>query len=115
MSSIPSSFNAALNAYNKAAKMPVNPFANKIEGENDSSSGSTGGIGAIGGAFINKIGDAKETLQAAENVTSKSLVKQADLTDVVSAITKAEVTLRTVIEVRDKLISAHQEILRMPI
>lgn len=115
MSSIPSSFNAALNAYNKAAKMPVTPFANKVEGESESSSGGTGGISAVGGAFLNKVGEAKQTLQAAENITSKSLVKQADLTDVVTAITKAEVTLRTVIEVRDKLISAHQEILRMPI
>jgi flagellar hook-basal body complex protein FliE len=38
-----------------------------------------------------------------------------DPLDVVTAITSAEVTLQTVVAVRDKMIQAYQEILRMPI
>ncbi|MFZ2587703.1 MAG: flagellar hook-basal body complex protein FliE [Alphaproteobacteria bacterium] len=37
------------------------------------------------------------------------------LQDVVSAIGKAEMTLQTLVTVRDKAIEAYQEILRMPI
>jgi len=34
---------------------------------------------------------------------------------VVTAVTNAEVTLQTVVAVRDKVISAYQDILRMPV
>ncbi len=38
----------------------------------------------------------------------------ADLADVVTAVAEAELTLQTVIAVRDKVIEAYREILRMP-
>lgn len=105
---MPTSFNVALNAYSKAAQMPMNAGINNA-GDDENA------LAAIGGTFSNKVSEATKALKTAEIVTAKSLIKQADLTDVVSAITKAEVTLRTVVELRDKLITAHQEILRMPI
>jgi flagellar hook-basal body complex protein FliE len=37
------------------------------------------------------------------------------VTDVVTAVTNAEVALDTVVAVRDRVISAYQEIMRMPI
>jgi flagellar hook-basal body complex protein FliE len=40
---------------------------------------------------------------------------QGDIVDVVTAIAAAETQLQTVIAVRDQVISAYQEILRMPI
>jgi flagellar hook-basal body complex protein FliE len=40
---------------------------------------------------------------------------RADIVDVVTAIAAAETTLETVITVRDQVIQAYQEILRMPI
>ena len=105
------SFNAALNAYNKAAQMPTT----KMTTQNDESAGSSSAIATFGGALSGKISESANTLKTAEAITTKSLVKQADLTDVVTAVTKAEVTLRTAVEVRDRLITAMQEILRMPI
>ncbi|MDA0781712.1 MAG: flagellar hook-basal body complex protein FliE [Rickettsiales bacterium] len=106
------SFNAALNAYNKAAQMPTTAITNQSGSE--SATGSNA-IAAFGNSLAGKVGEATNTLRSAEAVTAKSLVKQADLTDVVTAVTKAEVTLRTAVEVRDRLITAMQEILRMPI
>ena len=55
------------------------------------------------------------TLKQGEKMTALAAVGQADLTDVVQAVTNAEVTLQTVTTVRDKVLSAYQEILRMPI
>ena len=102
------SFNAALNAYNKAAKMPTMEPQSQVG--NDANA-----IASLGGAFSGKVSEATNSLKNAEAITAKSLVKQADLTDVVTAVAKAEVTLRTAVEVRDRLITAMQEILRMPI
>ena len=38
-----------------------------------------------------------------------------DLVDVVSAVNAAEMSLETVVAIRDKVIAAYQDILRMPI
>jgi flagellar hook-basal body complex protein FliE len=43
------------------------------------------------------------------------MAKKAELVDVVTAVTQAEITLETVTAVRDKVISAYQDIMRMPI
>ncbi|WP_029008871.1 flagellar hook-basal body complex protein FliE [Azospirillum halopraeferens] len=58
---------------------------------------------------------AVDTLRRGETVTALAAVGQADLSDVVQAVSNAEVTLQTVTTVRDKVITAYQEILRMPI
>ncbi|MDX1737526.1 MAG: flagellar hook-basal body complex protein FliE [Alphaproteobacteria bacterium] len=51
----------------------------------------------------------------AEHISQEAMVGKADLTDVVTAIANAEMTLKTVVGVRDKVIKAYQEILKMPI
>ena len=40
---------------------------------------------------------------------------KADIVDVVSSVTNAEVTLQAVVAVRDKVIEAYQDIMKMPI
>ncbi|MCW2246494.1 flagellar hook-basal body complex protein FliE [Azospirillum fermentarium] len=55
------------------------------------------------------------TMKAGETMSAQAAVGQAELTDVIQAVTNAEVTLQTVTTVRDKVITAYQEILRMPI
>lgn len=40
---------------------------------------------------------------------------KVDLADLVTAVSNAELTLNTVVAVRDKVISAYQDIIRMPI
>ena len=51
----------------------------------------------------------------AEALTEQAVVGQAELLDVVNAVANAEVTLQTVVTLRDRVMSAYQEILRMPI
>ncbi|MGF1464346.1 MAG: flagellar hook-basal body complex protein FliE [Maricaulaceae bacterium] len=51
----------------------------------------------------------------AETLAVQGAVGQAPLLDVVSAVTAAEMTVETVVAVRDEVIRAYQEILRMPI
>jgi flagellar hook-basal body complex protein FliE len=57
------------------------------------------------------IGDAKQ----AEQASAAAIAGKADIRDVVAAVNNAELTLETVVAVRDKVINAYNEILRMPI
>ncbi len=59
--------------------------------------------------------DLLETGRAAEKATAAAIAGEADVTDVVMAVTNAETTLQTVVAVRDRVMAAYQEILRMPI
>jgi flagellar hook-basal body complex protein FliE len=61
------------------------------------------------------IRQAGQSATAAEHQALAVAAGQADIVDVVTAIAAAETQLQTVIAVRDQVISAYQEILRMPI
>lgn len=52
---------------------------------------------------------------AEKQSTSAAVTGKTDLTQVVTAVTAAEVTVQTVTAVRDRVVAAYQEILRMPI
>lgn len=53
--------------------------------------------------------------QAAETSAMQVAAGQGDIVNVVTAIAAAETQLETVMAVRDQVIQAYQEILRMPI
>ena len=59
--------------------------------------------------------DAIDTTRKAETASLQAVEGKADLTQVVNAVTAAELTVQTATAVRDRVISAYQEILRMPI
>lgn len=70
---------------------------------------------SFGGMVRDLIGDAAAAGLRSEQVTADAMIGQADLTDVVMAVNNAELTLQTVVAIRDKVIEAYQEIIRMPI
>ena len=53
--------------------------------------------------------------RGAETQMSQMVQGQGSLIDVVTAVSSAEASLETVMAVRDQVISAYQEIMRMPI
>lgn len=59
--------------------------------------------------------EAVNTLERGENVSARAILGQADLTEVVQAINEAELTLQGAIGIRDRMLQAYQEIMRMPI
>ncbi len=58
---------------------------------------------------------AVDTLHKGEAMSMRGIAGEADLTDVVAAVNSAETTLQVVTGLRDRMIQAYQEILRMPI
>ena len=63
----------------------------------------------------NFVGGGVDALKQSETKALGGLAGTVDLTDVVTAISKAEITLQAVVAVRDKVINGYQEIMRMPI
>jgi flagellar hook-basal body complex protein FliE len=98
----------AISAYNNAAKSAsmAPPLGD------DAGSGS-------GGSFLDLVKQAASSAidvsHKSEEVSAKALVGQATPNDVVMAMNNAETSLQEAKAVRDGMISAYQDILKMPI
>ncbi len=69
--------------------------------------------------FASMLRDVADTVvdntKAAEGTAIQAAAQEAEIIDVVTALTNAEITLETVVAVRDKVVEAYQQIMRMPI
>jgi flagellar hook-basal body complex protein FliE len=74
---------------------------------------------AIGPGFGDILNSAVGSIQkagtGAETAITNAAIGRADIVDVVTAVAAAEATLETVVAVRDEVIKAYQDIMRMPI
>ena len=74
---------------------------------------------AAGPDFADLVRDVVEagldSAKGAESTAMLAAAKQAEIVDIVTAVANAELTLSTVVAVRDKVVQAYQDILRMPI
>lgn len=88
-------------------------------GITDTSTIGSTGFGSGGQSFeqvlSGVLNDTVQNSKAAEAQMVAGVQGKADLVDVVTAISSAEQSLETVMAVRDQVISAYQEIMRMPI
>ena len=77
----------------------------------------TGGAAApgFGEMLQNVMGDMTKSTKAAETQMTGAIQGQGNMIDVVTSVSSAEASLETVIAVRDQVIQAYQEIMRMPI
>ena len=56
-----------------------------------------------------------DSQKKSEAMSAAAVEGKADVAQVVQAITEAEIALQTIVAVRDKVVSAYQDIMRMPI
>jgi len=82
--------------------------------------GNTDGAGTAGGtgfgatlqrAITGAIGDG----QTADQQALGAIAGQGNLTDVVTAVTRAELALQTATAIRDRFVQAYQDVMQMPI
>ena len=96
----------------------INPAAAAATYATGQKAASIPGMDAGGVSFGDWLKDsastAIDTMRGGEKQAAGAVMGKADLTDVVGAITDAETTLSTVIAVRDKMVAAFEEIMRMP-
>jgi len=102
-------FNAAANAYANAAKLigqgarAISPVTEKPAGED---------FAQLLGQAVQGVVDSGKT---ADTQARAMVAGKADMVDVVTAISQTELAMDTMVSVRDRVISAYEEIMRMPI
>lgn len=106
MSDINAGIASAINAYNAAARGEQKTSGNDAAAGVANDDFATLVRSAIDEAV--KIGERSETLSV------NAISDRADLSQVVTAVAEAEVTLQTVVAVRDKVLESYKEIIRMP-
>ncbi len=82
-----------------------------------------GNVAGVGGSeeasFLDLVKEssdnARDISMKGEQVTADALLGKANVIDVVTAVSNADISLQTVVTVRDKVLQAYQEIMRMPI
>ncbi len=67
------------------------------------------------GGLANLASDFAATLQAGEETAKAAMVGNADPHALVQALAQTELAVETAVTVRDKVVEAYQEILRMPV
>ena len=71
--------------------------------------------GSFGATLTRAMQGAIDSGHAADAQSMQAIAGGGNITDVVTAVSKAELTLQTATSIRDKMVSAYQEIMRMAI
>jgi flagellar hook-basal body complex protein FliE len=100
---------AAANAYAALARM----------GEQTAKIGTAGDTPAPGPSFGSVLKDVVDAVTEAAQKTDTQAqavaTGKANMIDVVTAVAESETAIQTLVSVRDKVISAYEDILKMPI
>ena len=71
--------------------------------------------GSAGGAARGVIADFAETLARSEDAAKGAMIGDADPHALVTALAQTELVVETAVTVRNRVVEAYQEILRMPV
>ena len=75
----------------------------------------SGGSASFGTAISQALDQAIQTGHAADDQSMKAISGGGNITDVVTALSHAEVTLQTATAIRDRVVQAYQDIMKMPL
>lgn len=98
--------NAAAAAYRAAQTL----------GSGEATGAATPASGGSFGALLDQVArGALDTGRAADQASAAAITGQGGVTEVVMAVSKAELALQTAVAVRDRVVAAYQDVMRMPI
>lgn len=66
-------------------------------------------------AFTDTLNDFASMLREGEDTAARAMVGKADPQALVEALAQTQLAVETAVSVRDKIVEAYQEILRMPV
>ena len=78
-------------------------------------SGTAAPAGNFGAMLTNALQNVTDQGAQAETQAKSAISGHGNLLDVVTAVSRAELSLQTTIAVRDRVVQAYQDIMRMPI
>jgi len=101
---------------------PVQNITTALNAYNDAAGGRTKSVDTGGGPSGSDFADlvkgaieeAKKIGERSESLSIAGIVDRADVSQVVTAVAEAEATIQTVVTIRDKVLEAYKDILRMP-
>ena len=102
----------AANAYANLARILDTGGAGKTS---DASTAGGGGGPSFGDLVKNAIGDVMEGGRKSDAQTVAMASGKANVMDVVTAVAETDVKVSTLVSVRDKVIQAYEDIMKMPI
>lgn len=77
--------------------------------------GQAGGDVNFGDVLRDAVRESVDTMRAGEKASAQAITGEANIVDVVQAVGKAEMTLQTVVAMRDRMVQAYNDIMSMPI
>jgi flagellar hook-basal body complex protein FliE len=98
---------AAAQAYSAAARA--------AQGERTAATQNANGAGGFGDLLQDAMQSIGDSAQRTNQATVAQVTGRADIVDVVTAVAETELAVQTLVSVRDRVISAYQEVMRMPI
>jgi len=102
---MPVNFADAINAYANAGKIAGQPGLDAPTGDGKS----------FGDLLTRATNSVVDSVAQGEKATMQAVTGKADLAQVTAAISNAEVAVQTVVAIRDRVVQAYQDIMRMPI
>lgn len=109
------SFNHAAGAYRDATKV-AERILDQVSGASEQTAPAKNSMKPDFADLVTTgLDTARDSGYKGEIVSSKSVANNAELHELVTAVSNAELTLNTVVAVRDKVIGAYQDIIKMPI
>jgi flagellar hook-basal body complex protein FliE len=100
---------AAANAYASLARLtdPTGGLSKTV--------GDEGGGANFGAMLKDALGAVAQTARKSDAQSHAMAVGKANVVDVVTAVAETEVAIEALVSVRDRVIQAYEEIMRMPI
>ena len=105
---------AVLPAAAAAAYQSISQMGSSAASAGMSSAAESGASG-FGQFLSDAMKDSISSMKQGEKMATANISGKADIVDVVNAVNQAELTLNTVVAVRDKVVAAYQSIMNMPI
>ena len=100
---------AAANAYASLARL-ADPSAGLAKAVGEPASGPS-----FGALLKDAVGGVVEAGRKSDAQTQAMAVGKANIVDVVTAVSETEVAVEALVSVRDRMIAAYEEIMKMPI
>jgi flagellar hook-basal body complex protein FliE len=104
------SMSSAISAYQNAAQSIRDAGSTQVEQKQQTTTGES-----FAGLVKDSLQEAVELGKTSEKMSMLGMAGEADMREVVLAVNNAENALSTVVAIRDRVVSAYQEILKMPI
>ena len=105
----------ANNAYASALGNLASAGAGAATGGATGAAGASGAGDSFASALKDAVGNVGEAVDASQTSSVAGMNKQMDLIDVVTEVNNAQMVVETVVAVRDRVIQAYQDIIKMPI